>query len=72
MAAASLARYYDPGNGRFQSEDQYAGQSIDIASHHRYSYANNNPLKYWDVPSLMEPPRGGSVLCQVDSGHDAW
>jgi RHS repeat-associated protein len=48
------ARYYGSNMGRFMSPDPWLG-SMDIAnpqSLNRYSYAQNNPLKYTDPTGL--------------------
>ncbi len=42
------ARYYDPETGRFASRDSFPGQMADPGSVNRYTYAQDNPLKYID------------------------
>ncbi|MFS0567744.1 RHS repeat-associated core domain-containing protein, partial [Brevibacillus invocatus] len=42
------ARYYDPSVGRFISEDTYKGQVDNPLSMNRYTYVENNPLKFID------------------------
>ena len=42
------ARWYDPSQGRFMSEDMYAGNLTNPLSMNRYSYVENNPLIYSD------------------------
>ncbi|EST55607.1 type IV secretion protein Rhs [Brevibacillus panacihumi W25] len=42
------ARYYDPKVGRFISEDTYKGQVDNPLSLNRYTYVENNPLRYKD------------------------
>jgi len=42
------ARWYDPSQGRFMSEDTYAGNLTNPLSMNRYTYVANNPLIYWD------------------------
>ena len=44
----SMARWYDPGTGRFVSEDRYMGALADPLSQNRYVYASDNPLRYAD------------------------
>jgi RHS repeat-associated protein len=41
-------RMYDPINGRMLSPDNYAIGTYASQTFNRYSYANNNPLKYTD------------------------
>lgn len=42
------ARYYDPYNSTFISEDIYHGILYDPSSRNRYSYGRRNPKKYVD------------------------
>lgn len=49
LPGTALARYYDAGQGRFLSQDQYEGKTDDAPSLNRYAYARSNPLKYWDA-----------------------
>jgi RHS repeat-associated protein len=42
------ARYYDPGIGRFISEDPIAGILTNPQGFNRYIYANDNPSTYVD------------------------
>jgi RHS repeat-associated protein len=53
------ARWYDPSQGRFISEDQYAGDIKNPLSLNYYTYAENNPLKYVD-------PSGQAVETLLD------
>jgi RHS repeat-associated protein len=48
------ARWYDPSQGRFISEDSYKGDNLDPLSLNLYTYVENNPLKYTD-PSGNHP-----------------
>ncbi len=41
-------RLYDPVIGRMLSPDNYVQDVTNTQSYNRYSYANNNPLKYTD------------------------
>jgi RHS repeat-associated protein len=50
------ARYYDPGLGRFISADTYAPLLIDAQSRNRYSYVQNNPIRYTDPNGPARPP----------------
>ena len=42
------ARYYDPENGRFLTEDTYRGETEDPDTLHLYTYCKNNPINYVD------------------------
>ncbi len=42
------SRYYDPGLGRFVSEDSYGGDQNSPLTLNRYTYGLNNPLVYVD------------------------
>jgi RHS repeat-associated protein len=42
------ARFYSPGLASFMSRDTYGGKLESPVSLNRYTYANNNPLKYFD------------------------
>lgn len=52
------ARYYDPENGRFLTEDTYRGELNEPDTLHLYAYCKNNPINYVDpsghiiVPAL--------------------
>ena len=48
------ARMYDPVIGRFLSADTIVPGVLNSQAHNRYSYVNNNPLKYTD-PSGHAP-----------------
>ena len=41
-------RMYDPALGRFLSADPTVQQPMDPANYNRYSYVQNNPLRYTD------------------------
>lgn len=41
-------RMYDPLNGRMLSADNYVNGMFSTQAYNRFSYANNNPLKYTD------------------------
>ena len=53
------ARWYNPGAGRFMSEDTYPGNMYQSQTLNRYSYVMNNPVNYWDptgnVAELLYP-----------------
>ena len=42
------ARYYDPENGRFLTEDTYRGEVKKPDTLHLYVYCKNNPINYVD------------------------
>jgi RHS repeat-associated protein len=42
------ARYYNPADGRFLTEDSYRGDAGDPDSMHLYAYCQNNPVTYSD------------------------
>ena len=42
------ARYYDPVVGRFISKDPVGFDEVNLHSHNRYAYANNNPYRFKD------------------------
>ena len=42
------ARYYDPSNGRFISQDTYRGELTSPGQWHLYVYCANNPINYTD------------------------
>lgn len=48
------ARFYDPGVGRFLTEDPAEGKADEPPSLHRYSYVRGNPLRWWDPSGTSE------------------
>ncbi len=48
------SRYYETSAGRFLQQDSYRGSEVVPPSLHRYTYVDNNPVKYTD-------PSGGSI-----------
>ena len=42
------ARYYNPDNGRFISQDSFRGEMNDPGQWHLYAYCANNPINYTD------------------------
>lgn len=42
------ARYYDPEDGRFLTEDTYRGENDQPDIQHLYVYCANNPVNYVD------------------------
>ena len=43
------ARYYDPAEGRFTTQDSYRGENTDKVTWHLYSYCDNDPIVHTDV-----------------------
>ncbi|MGL4483818.1 MAG: RHS repeat-associated core domain-containing protein, partial [Anaerovoracaceae bacterium] len=42
------ARYYNPEDGRFITQDSYRGTNEDMGTWHMYAYCKNNPVNYVD------------------------
>ena len=42
------ARYYNPNNGRFLTQDSYKGNAYDPWTQHLYAYVGNNPINMVD------------------------
>ena len=42
------ARYYNPEDGRFLTEDTYRGETKEPDTWHLYAYCANNPINYTD------------------------
>ncbi len=58
------ARYYLPGVGRFASADTIVPDPDNPQNYNRYSYAQNNPVKYSDPTGhYVEDASGGSYSC---------
>lgn len=51
------ARYYDPENGRFLTEDTYRGEVNDPDTLHLYVYCKNNPINYVDPSGHKYSPK---------------
>jgi RHS repeat-associated protein len=60
------ARYYDPAIGRFISADTVVQDGTHPQYWNRYSYAVNNPLKYYDPSGHVVIVAGGDEL------HSSW
>jgi RHS repeat-associated protein len=67
------ARYYDPGTGRFLTEDPL-GWAVGNATF--YPYARNNPANFNDpfglYPNLTPEPRGGPPMPVPGAPHLPW
>ncbi|WP_193774783.1 S8 family serine peptidase [Vallitalea guaymasensis] len=64
------ARYYNPNNGRFITEDSYTGNPADPLSLNLYTYCHNNPIYYID-PSGHNPAAMAWEYAQY-YGPQAW
>ncbi len=58
------ARLYDPANGRFLTQDSFAGFGMDPRSLHKYGYSHNDPINNSD-------PSGNITLAGELSGINA-
>ncbi len=59
------ARYYNPEDGRFLTEDTYRGETNEPDTQHLYAYCSNNPANYVD-PSGHKSKR---VIYYNKKGH---
>ena len=72
------ARYYDPEDGRFLTEDTYRGENDQPDTQHLYVYCANNPVNYVDpsghfaiaVPILVKLVLVGGVVIYVS--YSSW
>ena len=58
------ARFYDPETARFIQQDSYSGNIHDPLSLNLYTYAQNNPISYYD-------PTGHSIKSLLKKAKDA-
>ncbi|WP_270171661.1 S8 family serine peptidase [Paenibacillus sp. SYP-B4298] len=65
------ARWYDPGMGRFISEDTYEGELNNPLSLNLYTYVHNNPLKYIDPTGHFIATITGAILGGLIGGITA-
>ena len=59
------ARYYDPENARFLTQDTYRGENDQPDTLHLYAYCKNNPINYTDPTghfAFAIPIIGGVVI----------
>src|SRR5699024_8968187 len=52
------ARYYNPEDGRFLTEDTYRGETEEPDTWHLYAYCKNNPVNYKDPSGHVAIPAG--------------
>ena len=59
------ARYYNPEDGRFLSEDTYRGETNEPDTQHLYAYCADNPVNY------VDPSGHKSMACiYYNAGHN--
>ncbi|PPA86071.1 hypothetical protein C4A75_05575 [Brevibacillus laterosporus] len=58
------ARYYDPNDGRFITEDTYKGQVDNPLSLNRYSYVYNNPIRFDDPTGNIPTPSEAANMAE--------
>ena len=67
------ARYYNPADGRFLTEDTYRGESTDPDSLHLYAYCANNPITKADPSGHFAISRiVGAVVGGVAGGYASY
>ena len=59
------ARYYDPADKRFLTEDTYRGSENDPNTLHLYAYCANNPVNYVDPSGHKAEWRGFGVQADI-------
>ena len=62
------ARYYDPSNGRFISQDSYRGSIDESSQWHLYVYCANNPINYVDPSGHKRVTLGVGVQLALTFG----
>ena len=55
------ARYYNPEEGTFLTQDSYLGSLLEPLSQNMYTYTENNPVNYTD-------PSGHGIWSKIKSG----
>nr|WP_240927233.1 polymorphic toxin-type HINT domain-containing protein [Paenibacillus thiaminolyticus] len=63
------ARWYDPGIGRFLTEDAYEGEITNPLSLNLYTYVYNNPLIYSDPTGNFIYPISPAATCAADMAN---
>ncbi len=59
------ARYLNPSNGRFVSQDSWMGSSADPATLHKYLYANGSPGMFRDPSGHMSLPEAMQTVTNL-------
>ncbi|MGL4484200.1 MAG: RHS repeat-associated core domain-containing protein, partial [Anaerovoracaceae bacterium] len=62
------ARYYNPEDGRFITQDSYRGSKEDSGTWHLYTYCGNNPVNYVDPSghfAIALPALTGIVIVEA-------
>lgn len=62
------ARYYDPTIGRFLSQDPWFGDLTNPQSLNKYSYTENNPVKFTDSSGLFRQDTFNSGVDKIRGG----
>ena len=70
VSIANVARFYDPENGRFVSQDSYRGEQTEPGTWHLYAYCANDPVNFVD-PSGHDAIVLKSNFVNDDIGHTA-
>ena len=58
------ARYYDPKNARFLTQDTYRGDATQPDTLHLYAYCKNNPINYVDPSGHVFTRTFNRMQCQ--------
>ena len=58
------ARYYDPKNARFLTQDTYRGDATQPDTLHLYAYCKNNPINYTDPTGHVFTRTFNRMQCQ--------
>lgn len=61
------ARYYDPEDGRFLTQDTYRGEPNEPDTYHLYAYCANDPVNYVDPSGHKKKLIGAGVQVSVNS-----
>ncbi|MGL4484279.1 MAG: RHS repeat-associated core domain-containing protein [Anaerovoracaceae bacterium] len=62
------ARYYNPEDGRFITQDSYRGSKEDMGTWHLYAYCGNNPVNYVDPSGHAAFGKVGVVATRYPKG----